>query len=75
VSSTGFDPACLELAEHFNDRELTPEQLARLAQDIQDAVESYFLDLDIHAARAALDACLVDLDGPGPQGESQGYRV
>jgi len=49
-----FDEKCFELAQHFNggDRDLTELQLNELAQHIQDAVEDYFLGLDIEAAAA-----------------------
>jgi hypothetical protein len=40
-----YDPACAELARHFLDGEHgsdDPDTIADLAQDIQDAVESWF---------------------------------
>jgi len=56
--ATGFDPKCLELALHFNDRDLSEQQLHEMAQHIQNVVEDYFLCLDIDAAAAAAAAQL-----------------
>ncbi len=53
---SGFDSKCLDLARHFNDRNLTEAQLQQLAQHIQDVVEDYFLCLEIDAVQAAEDA-------------------
>jgi hypothetical protein len=35
----GYDPACADLARHFLPDDATPEDIAELAQSIQDHIE------------------------------------